>query len=300
MSKPHRVSIGLPVYNGARYLSGTVEALLGQTYGDFELVISDNHSTDATEEIARDFAARDDRVRYHRNSHNVGLIANFNGVFKLAEGELFKWCGADDLCQPRYLERCVEALDADPDAVLVYPRTQFIDDAGQPMPIEDPGFHLRSADPAERFRYVILANHWVNAVNGLIRRSALNRTRLQRPYPGGDYALLGELCLLGTFVELPETLFLRRLHGGASSQIRSRQDLVELILGRRNGRGLVLPTWQRTFDHLQTIVWADISWSRRFSLMGTLARGLYWRRQRLLDDLVCAARALSRRLVSRS
>jgi len=292
MSRRHRVSIAIPVRNGEKYLAQTIDSLIGQSYGDFDLIIVDNQSTDATEEIARDYVSRDDRLRYHRHSENVGLIANYNIAFSLTEGELFKWCAADDLCEPDYLRLCIDAMDAHPEAVLVYPRTQFIDDSGSPLPFEDPGFDLRSSDPASRLRYVMYANHWVNALNGLIRRSALARTRLERPYPGGDYALLAELSLLGTFVELPEKLFRRRVHPDASSQLQSREALTHLMLGDQ--RRLTLPTWQRGLDHLGTVTRVPLPLASRLSLLLSLARSLYWRRRRMLDELLIAGRSLIR------
>ena len=113
-----RVTIGLPVYNGQNYLVETLESLLAQTYTDFELVISDNASTDRTEAICRQYAAGDARIRYYRNDENIGASANYNRAFELGRGEYFKWAAHDDLLAPTYLERCVEVLDANPDVVL--------------------------------------------------------------------------------------------------------------------------------------------------------------------------------------
>ena len=101
-SKP-RVSIGLPVRNGARYLGEAVDSLLRQTYTDFELIISDNASTDQTEAICRAYVARDPRVRYYRSSQDVGLANNYNYLFIRARGEYFKWAAADDVHEPDYL-----------------------------------------------------------------------------------------------------------------------------------------------------------------------------------------------------
>src|SRR3954470_23138397 len=106
-----RVTIGLPVYNGARYLAEAIESVLAQTFTDFELVISDNASTDATAAIALQYAARDPRVRYSRNRENIGSARNFGRAFELATGEFFKWMASDDLISPEFLENCVAALD---------------------------------------------------------------------------------------------------------------------------------------------------------------------------------------------
>src|SRR5215217_6260135 len=212
------VSIGLPVYNGERFLARSLDSLLAQTMPDFELIISDNASSDGTAEICRAYAERDRRIRYVRNEHNVGVYRNFNKVFELSRGSHFKWAAADDFAEPRLLERCLDILKREPAVVLVYPRTRFVDENDKPLPIVDPGWDLRSADARERFYYVIKSGHWCNLFYGLTRRDALLKTRLFPPYSGGDYRLAGELSLLGQFRETEEPLFYRRIHAGASSQ----------------------------------------------------------------------------------
>src|SRR6185369_4346332 len=105
------VSIGLPVYNGVNYLRQALDSLLAQTFGDWELILSDNGSTDATESICREFAARDGRIRYLREPVNRGATWNFNRVFELSRAPLFRWAAHDDVCSPELLERCVAALE---------------------------------------------------------------------------------------------------------------------------------------------------------------------------------------------
>src|SRR3954470_1776125 len=127
---PPRVTVGLPVYNGERYVADAIDSLLAQTFSDFELIVCDNASTDRTEAIVRGFAARDSRVRYCRNVENIGLYPNFNLVRGMARGEFFKWLAHDDICSPTYLQRCVEALEADPAASMAYTRATAIDPSG--------------------------------------------------------------------------------------------------------------------------------------------------------------------------
>src|SRR5262245_31410059 len=113
-----RVSIGVPVYNGERYLRECIDSILGQTFRDFELILSDNASTDATRTICEAYATRDPRVRYYRNEQNLGACRNFNRCVELARGDYFLWAAHDDAIAPEYLARCVEALDRDPSVVL--------------------------------------------------------------------------------------------------------------------------------------------------------------------------------------
>src|SRR5262249_864640 len=163
--------------------------LLAQTIQDFEIVISDNASTDGTAEIVKRFAAQDVRVRYHRHERNLGLAANYNSLVHLTSGDLFNWATADDVCRPDFFAECMRALFEIPDAVLAYPRTQFIGPVGEPLDIDDPGFPLHWPRAVDRWRYVVGAEHWVNAILGVIRRTALLRTRLLPNYRSGDYVL---------------------------------------------------------------------------------------------------------------
>src|SRR5712672_2829455 len=109
-----RLSIGLPVYNGENFLAESIEALLGQSYEDFELIISDNASTDGTPDICRRYAKQDSRIRYIRQPRNIGSAPNHNVVIERARGELFKHASHDDLYARDLLERCVAALDERP------------------------------------------------------------------------------------------------------------------------------------------------------------------------------------------
>ncbi len=122
-----RVSVGLPVYNGENFIKDALDSILAQTFEDFELIISDNASTDGTQQICRQYTSKDQRIRYIRNDGNIGASKNFNQVFELSSGEYFKWIAHDDLCAPEFLERCVEVLDQDPSIVLCFARPKAID-----------------------------------------------------------------------------------------------------------------------------------------------------------------------------
>lgn len=214
-----RVSIGLPVYNGQRYLAKAIESILAQTYGDFELIISDNASTDATEEICRGLTEGDGRVQYHRALTNRGLAWNFNHVFELSTGEYFKWAAHDDLLEPRYLEACVAALDAaGPDVVMAYPLTRYVDENGVTL------YSERSLADITFWRLLDLPASVIPIfIHGLIRRDALRRTRLMGAFVSSDVVLARELRLLGRFVEVPEELFVFRHHSPKSVDRRDRQ-----------------------------------------------------------------------------
>lgn len=281
------LTIGLPVYNGSRFLGEAIGSILEQTFGDFELVVSDNASTDGTEAIVREFAARDRRVRYHRNPQNVGLTRNFNQVFSMATGKHFKWATADDALRPDFLRRCVEVLEADESVVLACTRARFVDAEGARQNVEDRGWDLMMDAPEARLRYVIDAGHWVNSILGVIRSDALRRTRLLPDYPGGDYRLLAELSLIGKFRELPEALYVRRLHPAASSQIaKDRKMIAEYIAG--TGGPLRLPAWSRTLDNFKIVWRSDLAATRKIALCGSVLGTMKARRDRLWREMQLA------------
>ena len=217
-----RVSIGLPVYNGERYLREALGSLLGQTFGDLEVIVSDNGSSDASAEIAREVAARDPRVRVVVHAENRGAAWNYNHTVHQARGELFKWAAHDDVCEPTFVERCVEALDRRGDAAaLAFPQMRFVDASGATLGDYDDPIHWDGRTPSERLWDLLREPgrsflHRCFPVSGLIRLEALRKTRLIGAFNSSDKAVLVELALLGDFEAVPERLFLRRIHEGNS------------------------------------------------------------------------------------
>jgi len=280
------VSVGVPVRNGARFLAETLDSLLAQSYADFELLVSDNASTDETPEISRAYVARDSRVRYLRSDVDLGLAGNYNRLFHEARGKYFKWAAADDLHEPDYLKACVDVLERDPSVVLAYGKSRFIDENGEPLEENDPGFDLQDEAARERLRYVIRSKRWVNAIFGLVRSEALARTPLLPKYPSGDYIILGELALLGKFVEVPEVLFMRRLHPGASSQnLNDANWLAHLWDAGKSEVDGRLVFWGRSRGHAGTIMRSSLGVGEKMSLSASLLRTMVTRRRRLLAEL---------------
>jgi glycosyltransferase involved in cell wall biosynthesis len=226
-----KVSIGLPVYNGEKYLRAAVNSILQQDYTDFELVISDNASSDATEAICRDYAAKDPRVRYSRNPSNIGLAPNHNRVFDLSRGEFFKWVAHDDEYSRQMIRRYVEAFDAAPPSVsMVYSVCECIDELGNPLGTRSDHVDKNDARPARRLAHLLRHASIYNCTYGLVRSSMLRKTRLHGSFPMADRVLVGELAMLGVFVEIAEPLLRLRLHEGRSlSQHKDAQALRELF-----------------------------------------------------------------------
>ena len=131
------VSFGLPVRNGAPTIGQAIESVLAQTFEDWELVISDNLSTDGTSEICASFAARDERIRHVPSGRDLSIHENFRAAFHHSRGTYFRWYGDDDWLEPPYAERAVAALEGSPEAVLCTTVQQYYRD-GQPLPVNDP------------------------------------------------------------------------------------------------------------------------------------------------------------------
>lgn len=206
-----RVSIGLPVYNGENYLAQALDSLLAQTLEDFELIISDNASTDATERICREYAARDPRIRYVRQPRNRGGSPNQNVVLDLARAPLFKWAAHDDLYGPELLERCVAALDERPDAVLCHAGMAYIDEHGEVISHYDYRLSTDSLSAPTRFRSLLLTDGGDDEY-GVARTDVLREVRPLGSYYNPGRPLVAEIALHGPFLQVPETLFFRRDH----------------------------------------------------------------------------------------
>ena len=207
------VSIGLPVYNGQNYLREAIESVRAQTYTDWELVICDNASTDATSDICREYAAADGRIKYHRNETNLGAAPNYNRVWHLSGGRYFKWLAHDDRLKPRYLEVTTAALESRPDVVLCNTVVDYIGGQGEHL-----GYYrsvIAKTDiprAAARFAVMILESHTNVDFFGLIRRDAMVGSLLHQSFSGADKAFLAQMALRGRLLQLEEPLVEMREH----------------------------------------------------------------------------------------
>lgn len=285
-----RLTVGLPVYNGEDFLERAIASLLAQTYRDFEFIISDNASTDKTEAICRAFAARDPRVRYIRNEKNLGAMENFNRVFELSRGELFKWAAHDDEHEPEFLARCVAALDADPTVVLVYTQFLAIDENEETLAVRSTGLDTSSGRVARRFGELVRRDYPCVACYGVVRAEVLKRTSLLASYADSDRVLLAELGLEGRMLELPEPLFKRREHRNRSVwQFRSRQTRNEWFDPSKAGRP-AFPYAKQFKGYMNAIGRAPISRVDRVACRRVMARWVLHNLDGLWEDVTFAAR----------
>jgi glycosyltransferase involved in cell wall biosynthesis len=256
------VSIGLPVYNGERFLARAVETVLGQTFGDFELVISDNGSTDRTEELCRKYAAEDPRVRYERHETNRGASWNFNRVLEIADpaARYFKHVAADDEHAPEFLARTIAILDDDPSVAVAHTGTADIDDEGYVLHVYDqPVTRLESHDPAERIRDLITLNHECFQAFGLVRHEVVKQSRGLGAFADSDNVMLVEYALRGRFVQDEEVLFFRRQHPDRSmvSFVNTRERHLWFDPDRKGE--IVFPAWRVGEELFKSVQLAPLS-----------------------------------------
>lgn len=292
-----RVSIGLPVYNGANYIADAIRSVQKQTFADWELIISDNQSTDATAEICRQFADSDDRIKPHVADQNHGAAWNFNRTFELASGELFRWLSHDDALAPECLAKCVATLDKNPEAVLCSTGTTIIDSNGSevldtasgadradhPEEDSDPALpsnlHFQELTPEsearrveaiqssslpKRFQGVLFYSRRCYEVYGLVRRDVMARSQLHPSYCGGEKVWLAEMAMLGKLVEIPDRLFYCRWHDerftANSSALQQAQHMRPLQRRRR----LALPhQYRSTLGYLQLVFRSGVPFGAR-------------------------------------
>jgi hypothetical protein len=287
-----KVSVGMPAYNSASWIEMAISSILQQTFSDLELIISDNASTDGTYEICERFARRDSRVRLLRNPVNIGANGNYLAVLDAARAPYFKWTTSSDWCAPSFIEKCVAALERDPQAVLACPRTHAFEDSLEnsvPCPTH---LDLRSTEPAERFVQFLTTGGLNNAMNGVIRRADLVRASRLGVYMSADIVLMAELALMGKYLLIDEALFFRRMAVQTATKLKSAEE---------NERHLV-PTaraplkwqwWRYHLGLLKATRFAGFPGRNWFAAVEFALRAMVWSRRRLLRDVWLSVRVPS-------
>jgi glycosyltransferase involved in cell wall biosynthesis len=265
------VSICLPVFNGEKYIREAIGSIRAQTFEDFELIVSDNASTDGTQALCREAAMHDSRIRYFRADTNRGLAWNWNRAFELATGRYLVWFSHDDLMAPDYIRQCVEVLQQDADTLLCFTNSYYIDDEGkviQRVDLLNPG---AAETPSERFQH-ILYDVRCDPVCGLMKTEFLKQTRLHAGYADSDRVLLAEMGFRGQFRKIPDYLFSRRMHAlQTTTRYRDRWDRTLIFDPSKAGKA-VCPWWREWFDFVVAIARAPISLKERFKS----CKSLYW------------------------
>ncbi|NJK38917.1 MAG: glycosyltransferase family 2 protein [Oscillatoriales cyanobacterium RM2_1_1] len=213
-SQNPKIVLGLPVYNGENYLRNALDSILSQTLQNFQIIISDNASIDATGAIAREYADRDPRILYYRQPRNIGASRNFNFVFQPGDAPYFKWAAHDDVLEPDYLRSCVELLDQDQNLVMAHSASLKINAKGEKIGTYDADLKLSDNSARARFWRIIWADHFTE-IFGVMRSDVVATTKLYGSYIGSDRNLLAELLLWGDLGYVKQHLFCRRKHSAS-------------------------------------------------------------------------------------
>lgn len=284
MNKLPLISVGIPAYNAEASIGSTIEGLLAQSFGNFELIVSDNASSDGTRDVVENYMRRDTRIRYERQPVNVGANGNYSQVARRARGEFFKWSSSSDWCAPTFLERCLEEITAHADTVLVAPRTRLFQ--GNPSTWQDYAFDIEILDdaPLARFARLYSTLRLNNAMNGLIRTSALRRTRLVPPYLSADVVLMEHLALLGKFRLLPERLFYRRMEAAFSTALQDPASVLKHHYPRQSARTLLQGS-KRLMGRVRAALSTSMPMGQKLHTLAYVARTCYWERTVVPEDL---------------
>jgi glycosyltransferase involved in cell wall biosynthesis len=274
------LTIGLPVYNGEKYLRQSLDTLLAQSFGDFELIIADNASTDGTAGICREYAARDSRVRYIRHPRNIGSSPNHCFVVDEARGELFKWASDDDLYADDLLRRCVGALAEHPEAVLAHSWTVVIDESGRTIKTAAYDLGTDSPSPPQRFAGLLFASGG-DDFYGVMRTAVVRRIVPQGSYHHSDRSIVVRLALQGPFYQVPGWLYFRREHPERASRMRQNiRDYCTTMDPRRGDRmrhPMARLYGEYVWSYIAAIRDAELTSAERSACYRHLGRWLIWR-----------------------
>lgn len=283
------VSIGVPVYNGENFLAEAIDSVLAQSFGDFELILCDNASTDGTQAICEAYAARDARIRYYRNPRNMGAAANYNRAFALSRGRYFKWLAHDDRLHPDFLERTVAVMETRPEVVLCGSQVRVIDPGGAPIGAYKSILgEVDVPSPARRFAIYVLQPHTGVDIFALIRRSALEGSLLHSHFHGADRALLAQLALRGPMVQLPVTLNDIREHDQRYTRKAKSARLRLDWHGSTSGGGIAaIPILQLYRAYQRVVAEASLGPDGRWHCRATLVRWWFvnWNSMRVAVDI---------------
>ena len=299
-----QISLGMPVYNGATYLEAALDSLLAQTFRNFELIISDNASTDETAKICAAYAERDSRIRFYRNATNMGASWNFNRVYSLSRAPYFKQAAHDDLCEPTFLERCFEVLEGDPSVIMAYPRTILIDGRGDELERFSGTLDLRENLPHQRFQHfhhVFGEQSICHPIFGVMRVAQVRDREILPRFIASDMVLLAELSLRGKIVEIPEYLFKLRWHAGASTVAQKPFDLRALWFDPRLAGSFSIPAtrFRWLYEYVKMSATVPMTAYGRVRCFQQMPRWVYRNRVKLARDSYDIGRVLAARLSPR-
>lgn len=278
------VTIGVPVYNGERFLAECLDSLLSQRFRNFVLLISDNASTDGTEKICQTYVKADSRVRYHRNRTNIGLYGNFNLLLRLARTRYVKLATADDFWAPTMLGDSLASMEGDSSLALCHPKAVLVAEDGSEIRRYEQSCHLMDDDPAVRFRRVLTEIGLVNQLVGVIRTDVLRSTLPLMNHTLADRVFVAELSLYGKILELPKYQYFRRFHQESTSWDRKSESHQIRRLFSSGTRRIRLATWKYHWGLVRRLLRSPLDSGRKLELLRFLGRRIAWDRWVLMGE----------------
>jgi hypothetical protein len=280
-----RVSVGLPVYNGERYLECALNSLVAQSHADLEIIISDNASTDRTEEICRAFAAQDKRIRYIRQPENRGGAFNHTFVAEQATAPYFRWYSYDDWMGPECISEGVRVLDENQDVVLAWtePTPVYTGLASKEYDFE-PMWDDRTAVTRLRSLLRPPSQHsligWCYPIYGLIRREQLIQSLPMGAFFGSDNVILVSWAIGGKWRKVAPGQFFCRRHDSMSTAGKSRHEVARWMSTTMTP-GRSMPECRRFIGYLRAVLRSDLTVIDRmrcsFIVFGWPLRHRHWR-----------------------
>lgn len=231
----HAVSIGMPVYNGEKYIREALDSLLGQSFANFELIISDNASTDGTEGICLEYAAQDARIRYIRQPKNLGALANFKFVLDEAQGEYFMWAAADDAWDPQCIGGMLEAMKTTGSGAA-FGKVQCINERSEPIDhyANNLAFDYRGSSLGRRLKYFLQFEGAgkANPIYALWKADVLRGIRLDEYQY--DYLIVFDLLKNVELAEGGDSRIYKRIHSdceGGGVSVTPDRGIIETLGG---------------------------------------------------------------------
>ena len=229
-----KITIGIPVYNGEKFVSEKISSIINQDFNDFELIISDNGSTDSTKEICEKFTSLDKRIRFFSHKKNMGPNWNFNFILEKAKGKYFMWTSVDDEILSGFIVKNISILETRNDVICsisqVKPygeKTDYLIGKNEVKLFEKIKKNLiRSFTPMKNFStsgvyekkirtYLKLRGHQ-QVFYGIFRTNQIREFFVSEFVTGFDLATMLNALKFGDFFVLDEVLNYR-YDGGTSS-----------------------------------------------------------------------------------
>jgi glycosyltransferase involved in cell wall biosynthesis len=232
------VSIGMPVYNEEKFIEKAIDSVLNQDYKNFELIISDNASTDHTKEICLNYTKKDPRIRFFSHDSTTDAATNFNYVTSIAKGDFFMWASGHDTRDPTFITRCIAELEKSGSVVLCYSDANWIDSEGNNIGNEQSDIDTVGLDRIKRLKKVIWNLGYAYPIYGLFRKDVLDIVLPTQRVLGSDILLLNELSAIGEFARIPEPLFNIRKLSDYGDWHAYFQKSLNITLNRRKALGL--------------------------------------------------------------